>query len=92
MVISLPAHVRAHDLDVRDETGVQNLTSLPRTKWAKLYQQLKKNPTHKRNLYLLASSVASMTLETEDPTVRGEGRGGGGWERGKGEEGEGRGE
>ena len=55
--------------DVRDETGVQNMTSLPRDKWAKLYQTLMKNPTNRRSLNLMGSAITLAVLETENPDV-----------------------
>ena len=53
--------------DVRDETGVQNMTALPRAKWAELYKTLMKNPTNRRSLNLMGSAIAVAVLETEDP-------------------------
>ena len=52
-------------VDVRDETGVQNLTALPRNKWAKLYQVLSKSPVNRRSLHLIGSAITMGILETK---------------------------
>ena len=56
--------------DVLDKTGVQNLTSLPRTRWAKLYKELVKNPVNRRSLNLIGSSIGLYVLESVSVAVR----------------------
>ncbi len=45
------------------------MTSLPRAKWAQLYQTLLKNPTNRRSLNLMGSAFMVAVLETENPHV-----------------------
>ncbi len=50
-----------------DETGIQNLTSLPRTDWAKLRKTLSTNPTNRRSLHAIDSAYSLFVLEDNSP-------------------------
>ena len=52
-------------LDVHDGTGVQNLTALPRTKWAQIRKMMLKNTVNRRSLNLIGSALTSIVLDTE---------------------------
>ncbi len=56
-------------LDVLDETGVQNFTSLPRKKWAEIRQHMMKSPVNRRSLHLIGSGMSLLVLETEAPDM-----------------------
>jgi len=51
----------------RDETGVQNLTSLPRTRWAKVRATMTTNPVNRRSLHAIDSAYSFLVLEDASP-------------------------
>lgn len=53
--------------DVRDELGILNLTSLPRTKWAKIRQTMLKSAANRRSLHSITSAISLVILDTSAP-------------------------
>ena len=54
-------------IESRDELGVQNLTALPRTQWAKIRATMSLNPVNRRSLHTIDSSFSFLVLEDASP-------------------------
>ncbi len=52
---------------MRDEQGVQNLTSLPRSRWAKIRATMETNPVNRRSLHTIDSAFSFVVLEDSSP-------------------------